>query len=360
VRYAVLLSGGVDSSTALAELAPRGSVTAFYLKVWLEDELAHLGTCPWEEDLSYARAVCDRLAVELRVIPLQVQYFERVVEYTLSELRAGRTPSPDVLCNSRIKFGSFLDALERSGDLAGETRIGTGHYARIVPAGDHVLLSRSPDPVKDQTYFLSHLTQEQLRRIEFPIGTLTKEEVRRRAADLGLPTCDRPDSQGICFLGRVRYTDFIRHYLGECSGPIVELGSGRRLGEHRGYWFYTIGQRQGLGLAGGPWYVVAKDVERNVVLVSAANDAGARARDRFRIRELHWTWRPPGTSAGEPVSVHVKLRHGPALIPAVIEAEGPDTLLVRMDAADRGVAPGQFAVLYQGEICLGGGKIQEE
>jgi tRNA-specific 2-thiouridylase len=379
----------VDSSTALRELSRDSSneITAYYLKVWLEDELKDLGECPWEEDLHYARAVCEMAGVPLTVVPLQLEYYERVVSYALEELRAGRTPSPDIFCNERIKFGAFLDYLRGAGSsgstAAGATagpgvagnprpgeaggsgpghgaaapgpRIATGHYAQLVDAGDHVELHRSPDPVKDQTYFLAHLSQEQLRHVAFPIGGFTKEEVRRRAHEYLLPNRDRPDSQGICFLGKVRYPEFIRHYLGERAGEIVEHETGRTLGEHRGYWFYTIGQRQGLGLGGGPWYVVAKDTERNEVRVSHAEGVADQARSEFVARELSWTWEPP-----EEGEVLVKIRHGPSLTPGTIRWAETDALRVMMETPDRGVAPGQFAVFYRGEMCLGCGKIAEE
>ena len=294
------------------------------------------------------------------MVPLQLEYYERVVEYTLAELRAGRTPSPDIYCNQRVKFGAFLEYLARNVRADADSRVSTGHYARTIPRADHVLLARSPDPVKDQTYFLSHLSQDQLSRIEFPIGHLQKAEVRRRASELDLPNRDRRDSQGICFLGRIRYPEFIRHYLGERRGPIVELETGRTLGEHDGYWFHTIGQRQGLGLAGGPWYVVRKDVRQNAIYVAHAVAAEDRARRSFRVVEPSWTWRSPVNGSDDPVEVTLKLRHGPTLIPASIRMAGRDTLAVEMQAADRGVAPGQFAVFYDGEICLGGGRIGEE
>lgn len=374
MRYAVLLSGGVDSSTALRELVRDGTneVTAYYLKVWLEDELDDLGECPWEEDLRYAREVCGAADVRLEVVPLQLEYYERVVSYALAELRAGRTPSPDIFCNERIKFGAFLEYLgDRPGaadwpgaagwaGTARGVRVATGHYARLADAGDHVELLRSPDPVKDQTYFLAHLRQEQLQRLAFPIGSMTKDEVRARAREYRLPNRDRPDSQGICFLGKVRYPEFIRHYLGERPGSIVEHETGRELGRHRGYWFYTIGQRQGLGLAGGPWYVVRKDVGQNVIYVAHALAAQDRARRSFRVTELSWTWRSPLAGPDDSAEVTLRLRHGPTMIPASIRMTGHGTLVVEMQTADRGVAPGQFAVFYDGEICLGGGRIGEE
>ncbi|MEE8441018.1 MAG: tRNA 2-thiouridine(34) synthase MnmA [Spirochaetia bacterium] len=354
MRYAVLLSGGVDSSTALWELTrdPTNDVVAYYLKVWLEDELESLGECPWEEDLSFARQVCDAAGVPLNVVSLQLEYYDRVVSHAIEELRAGRTPSPDIFCNEWIKFGAFLDHLAAGPDPG--MRIASGHYARITEEGDHFLLRRSPDPVKDQTYFLAHLSQHQLRRIHFPLGALTKAEVRRRAAGYDLPAKDRPDSQGICFLGKVRYHEFIRHYLGEKTGPIVEVESGHVLGEHEGYWFHTIGQRQGLGLGGGPWYVVGKDIDSNTIHVSHSDGAKAHARNEFLVEEPSWTWRPPREER-----VLLKIRHGPALVGASIEWVDGDRIRVTMDSQDRGVAPGQFAVFYDDDICLGCGRISQ-
>ncbi len=355
MKAAVLVSGGVDSSVALFRaIAEYGaaSVRAYYLKIWLEDELSFLGECPWEEDLRYARAVCDLAGVgtevvPLEVVPLQNEYYDRVVSYTLAELRAGRTPSPDIFCNQRIKFGAFLDVVADSAEV-----VVTGHYARkvMVPGGE--LLRLAPDPIKDQTYFLSHLSQEQLRSARFPVGDLTKEEVRREAARLHLPNRFRPDSQGICFLGKIKYPDFVRAYLGERDGSIVERESGKELGRHTGVWFYTIGQRQGLGLGNGPWYVVEKDLAQNIVWVSHRNHVDERETTTFFVNELTWLLAPPGTE-----ELRIKIRHGPDLIPSRVVRTGPDTLQVTMSRPDRGVSPGQFAVFYDGELCLGSGKI---
>ncbi len=367
MKIAVLLSGGVDSSTALARLVEDGrkEITAYYLKIWLEDEMRSLGSCPWEEDLEYARAVCRRFEVPLQVVPLQREYYDTVVRYAVEELAAGRTPSPDIFCNRRIKFGAFL---ERIG-YESVDRVASGHYAGLEHSAEGTRLLRAPDPVKDQTYFLSHLTQDQLGRALFPIGDLQKREVRLLAERYNLPNKTRKDSQGICFLGNIRYPEFVRHYLGERDGAIIERESGRELGRHRGHWFYTVGQRQGLGLSGGPWYVVEKVPGDNTVIVSHRAEATARARDRFQVVDLHWIYDRP---AGEQLSL--KLRHGPQQIPCRIRplrgasrgVDGPsdgtmtgdeDALEVTIERPDRGVAPGQFAVFYDREYCLGAGRI---
>ena len=344
------MSGGVDSSVAASLLVRRGgaTVTAYYLKIWLEDETAYMGDCPWEEDLSYARAVCADLGIDLVVVPLQREYYERVVEYALDELRAGRTPSPDIFCNLRVKFGAFFER------LGGVDRVASGHYARVESAGSMRRLRRAPDPVKDQTYFLSHLTQEQLGRIEFPIGAMMKNEVREYAERERLATMNRRDSQGICFLGKIRYPEFVRHYLGEREGRIVERETGRILGTHRGFWFHTIGQRQGLGLGNGPWYVVAKEIESNTVFVSHQEALSTSVRTEFTIENVSWIEPASGRTR-----LTTKLRHGPDLIPCDIRPidEAWSRLHVRLDRGDAGIAPGQFAVLYDGEYCLGGGRI---
>ncbi|MFH1571277.1 MAG: tRNA 2-thiouridine(34) synthase MnmA, partial [Gemmatimonadota bacterium] len=335
---------------ALQLLASQGGhrLTAYYLKVWLEDEVAHLGNCPWEEDLRYARAACDQVGVPLRIVSLQAEYLERVVAHALEELRAGRTPSPDIFCNRRIKFGAFLDRVTDC------ERVATGHYARTARRGQDCLLRRSPDPVKDQTYFLSHLRQDQVRRALFPIGHLRKSEVRALAAEHDLPTRDRKDSQGICFLGKIPYRDFVEFHLGRQCGEIVEESSGRRLGEHQGYWFYTIGQRFGLGLGGGPWYVVRKDVATNRVYVAHAAQRLERARHHFEVGGLNWI-----AGAPEATDLQVKLRHGPELVGCRVEVAGAGpvdgVLGVHLAEPDPGIAPGQHAVFYDGEVCLGGG-----
>ena len=351
MRVALLLSGGVDSSVALRLLQESGEheITAFYLKVWLEDEVhTFAGDCPWEEDLRYVRATCEAAGVPLRIVPLQAEYYGRVVEQVLSELRRGRTPSPDILCNRRIKFGAFLD---RVGESAG--RVASGHYARIERgAGGRCRLLRGADAVKDQTYFLSHLTQAQLGRLLFPVGHLDKSEVRRLARDFDLPARHRPDSQGICFLGKIDYRQFVEFHLGRRPGAIVDADTGRRLGDHQGYWFYTIGQRFGLGLGGGPWYVVGKEIEENVIRVVHRDRRRERSRRVLEVAGANWIDAPPAAER-----LQVRLRHGPGTLGCRLEPVGPDRWHLTLDEADPGVAPGQHAVLYDGEICLGGAVI---
>ena len=350
MKVAVLTSGGVDSSVALARLAESGDcdLRAYYLKIWLEDELAFLGSCPWQEDLGYIREICERFGVPLEIVPLQHEYWGRVVEASIDELRRGRTPSPDVLCNRLIKLGAFV---ERLGPVA--DRVATGHHAQVDHSGERSRLYRGADPVKDQTYFLSQITQDQLRRCLFPIGHLTKAEVRAEARRLALPNRDRPDSQGICFLGRVPYDAFVEHHLGRRPGPIRDATTGAELGSHRGVWFYTIGQRRGLGLGGGPWYVVGKDLERNEVVVAHADVVAGYRRDRLVIASPHWVADPPRTDRLE-----LRVRHGQRLVSCRVVDRDASRLELVMAEPDAGIAPGQFAVLYDGRECLGGGAIR--
>lgn len=350
MKIAALVSGGVDSSVVLSMLAREGThdITAFYLKIWLEDELHFLGECPWEEDLRYVRAVCEQLGIPLKIIPLQKEYNERVVSYTISELKAGRTPSPDIFCNQRVKFGAFLDHIDASYD-----KIATGHYASTYEANGKVYLRQAVDPVKDQTYFLSHLSQEQLQRCLFPLGPLPKASVREFARDMDLPTKDRPDSQGICFLGKIKYNDFVKFHLGEKPGDICEWETGKVLGKHQGFWFHTYGQRKGLRLHGGPWFVVDKDCENNIVYVSHSDLLMDHARREFVATDVNWL-------SDEPKNLNLKLkvRHGPRLTSCRLEALGDNCYHVYLDEPDAGLAHGQFAVFYDEDTCLGAGMIR--
>ncbi|MBW3019607.1 tRNA 2-thiouridine(34) synthase MnmA [Candidatus Woesearchaeota archaeon] len=342
MKIAALVSGGVDSSVALALLKQKGyDVHAFYIRIWLEDKFSHLGECPWKEDLEFVKKTCEKLNVPFNTVDLQKEYWKEVVSYTISEIKKGRTPNPDMLCNQRIKFGAFFDAIK------GYDKIATGHYAQVFEQDDEFILKKSPDPIKDQTYFLANLSQEQLSKAMFPIGHLTKKEVRALARKFDLPTKDRKDSQGICFLGKIKFKEFIKEHLGAKDGKIVEKETGTVWGTHKGYWYFTIGQREGLYLHGGPWYVIGKDVEKNIVYISKKKPSLGEGKDRFRVAEFNWIVEP---SRGR---LFVKLRHGPGGYNCVLEDN-----TVFIDGKDEGIAPGQFAVFYDGDICLGCAVIQ--
>lgn len=357
MKIAMLVSGGVDSSVALRLLKDAGhDVTAFYLKIWLEDELQYLGNCPWEEDLSYVERICKAANVPLQVISMQKEYWDRVVRYTIAECKAGRTPNPDIFCNQQIKFGQFYSKIDDFFE-----KVATGHYAQIshkCECGSHMcicpyLLKKAPDPVKDQTYFLSYLSQKQLSRALFPIGHLKKEEVRALAKQYDLPNKSRKDSQGICFLGKIPYREFIKEHLGEMPGDFINQKTGESLGEHKGHWFYTIGQRFGLGLSGGPWFVVQKDIEKNLIYLANGYDPDEVYGDHFSVKDMNWI--SPIRSA-DLKTLQVKIRHGAKSHPCMIEMDG-DLVKVKLLEKIHGIAAGQFAVFYRGEYCLGGGKI---
>jgi tRNA-specific 2-thiouridylase len=348
MKIAVLLSGGVDSSVALQLLKDEGhDLTAFYLKIWLQDEFSFLGECPWEEDLEYARSVCKKLDVPLQVLPLQNEYWDTVVIYTLTEIKEGRTPNPDVFCNSLIKFGQFYEKIDSSFE-----KVASGHYAKVEEVNGKYILKRSPDPVKDQTYFLAYLTRQQLSRALFPIGRFNKSEVRKLAEKSDLPNKIRKDSQGICFLGQIKFAEFIKHHLGVKKGEIIDISSGKVMGVHDGYYYYTIGQRSGLGLGGGPWYVVKKDIEGNQIFISHENTS-IRERLQFEAGKFNWI----NESPAEGNNYRVKVRHGTNFYECKLNFTGKDKAQVTLDRPDKGIAPGQFAVFYDDEVCLGGGVI---
>jgi tRNA-specific 2-thiouridylase len=388
---ALLLSGGVDSSVALRLLQQEGyHVTAFYLKIWLEDELAHLGTCPWEEDVQMCHQVCDQAGVELKIISLQDQYHERVMQHTLQEARLGRTPNPDILCNSRVKFGCFLDYLDDDDGSNNDyyDYIASGHYAQLVrhhnnkdDGGDDdcvVRLMRAPDPIKDQSYFLCALQQSQLKRLLFPIGHLEKTQVRQLAEGFQLPNRHRPDSQGLCFLGKVKFKDFLNQYLGTQPGDIVDAFSYDIIGRHEGVWYHTVGQRKGIGnslypkaTARGPWYVVAKDPSQNIVYASNHYEEKvfAQARSEFHVESIHWIagyapLLPNNTEDdddGARFRCSMKIRHGPRLVSGSLQLlPEEDGGIIQLDEKDGGLAPGQYVVFYTEDAeCLGGGIISE-
>jgi tRNA-5-taurinomethyluridine 2-sulfurtransferase len=352
MKIAVLISGGVDSSVALRLLKDQGhELHAFYLKIWLEDDIQFLGDCPWEEDLQYVREICEEVDVPLEIMPMQKEYFDTVVDYTISEVKAGRTPNPDIMCNNMVKFGLFLDKIDDTFE-----KVASGHYAQTEEQDGCHFLKRAPDPVKDQTYFLGRLSQDQLARIVFPIGHLDKAEVRQLAEKYDLPNQKRKDSQGICFLGKFKYSEFLRSYLGEKPGNILEYETGEKIGEHEGFWYHTIGQRRGMKLSGGPWFVVAKDSEKNIVYISKNYHSEDKKRDELEVGEFNWFAGSAqlAKDASTANNLQVKLRHGEQMYNCQITFEPDDkTAKIKLDQDDQGIAPGQFAVFYQDDLCLG-------
>lgn len=344
------LSGGVDSAVAAALLARDGfRVSALFMKNWEEDDA---GTkCSAAEDLAEAQKVCAHLGIPLHTINFSHEYWERVFEHFLAELRAGRTPNPDVLCNREIKFRAFLDHAR----VLGADAIATGHYARVRCAASGCQLLKGRDAAKDQSYFLYALGQEALGATRFPIGDLLKNEVRQLAREFGLPNHARRDSTGICFIGERDFRDFLARYLPHAPGDIVSV-EGERKGRHTGLAFYTIGQREGLGI-GGPgaaWYVADKRIADNTLVVAQGEDHPALRAAGLIASGVHWI---SGRAPGFPFRCTVKIRYRQQDVPCTLTAMG-DTLEVRFDSPQRAVTPGQFAVFYAGDECLGGAVIE--
>lgn len=252
MNIAALLSGGVDSSVVVHLLCEQGyKPTLFYIKIGMEG--AEYMDCSAEEDIELSVATARKYGLSLEIVDLHKEYWENVATYAIGKIRQGLTPNPDVMCNKLIKFGCFEQRIGKEFDFTA-----TGHYATTIQRDGKVWLGTAKDPVKDQTDFLAQIDYLQISKLMFPIGGLTKREVREIADAAGLPSAKRKDSQGICFLGKINYNDFVRRFLGEREGVIVELETGKKLGTHHGYWFHTIGQRKGLGLSGGPWFVVKR------------------------------------------------------------------------------------------------------
>ena len=369
-RVAVLLSGGVDSSVVVYEFAKLGlHPDCFYIKIGPEEE--EEWDCSSEEDLEMATAVAHKYGCRLEVIDCHQEYWDQVTAYTMEKVRAGYTPNPDVMCNRLIKFGAFDQKCGHDYDL-----IATGHYAQtetetiseIVNSKSennksvnrksvnrkYKWLCTSPDPVKDQTDFLAQIYDWQLRKALFPIGHYMKDEVRVIAEREHLVNAKRKDSQGICFLGKINYNDYIRRYLGENPGDVIELETGQRIGEHRGLWFHTIGQRKGMGFSGGPWFVVKKDVDSNILYVSHGYDPETAYKSDFPVHDFHFL-----TMELQPTEVTFKIRHTPDYHPATLEWTSANTFIVHSKTAIHGVAPGQFCVIYDQNHhrCLGSGEI---
>lgn len=259
---AALLSGGVDSSVVVHLLCEQGYKPAlFYIKIGMDG--AEYMDCSAEEDIELSTATARKYGLSLEIVDLHREYWESVAAYAIDRIRQGFTPNPDVMCNKLIKFGCFEQRIGKDFDYTA-----TGHYATTLERDGKTWLGTAKDPVKDQTDFLAQIDYLQVSKLMFPIGGFMKNEVREIANRAGLPSARRKDSQGICFLGKINYNDFVRRFLGEKEGAIIELETGKKLGTHRGYWFHTIGQRKGLGLSGGPWFVIKKDIQENIIYVS--------------------------------------------------------------------------------------------
>jgi tRNA-specific 2-thiouridylase len=365
-RIVVGLSGGVDSAVTAHLLKRQGhEVVGVFMKNWEDDDDSEY--CASNADFIDAAAVADVLGIEIEHVNFAADYKDRVFAEFLREYRAGRTPNPDVLCNAEIKFKAFLDhAVERGAEL-----IATGHYARVRALDGAFQLLKGLDPLKDQSYFLHRLTQAQLAKTLFPLGELAKTEVRRIAAEIGLPNARKKDSTGICFIGERPFREFLNRYLANQPGPI-EDDRGRTVGEHVGLSFYTLGQRKGIGLGGikeraaarggsahAPWFVARKDIARNTLRVVQGHDHPWLLSSTLSAADASWVaGRPPPTTA---LAAKTRYRQADAACTferiAADDAPVGDRFTLRFAQPQWAVTPGQSAVLYDGDICLGGGVI---
>lgn len=362
-RIAVLVSGGVDSSVVVHLLHTAGlRPTLFYIQIGMDRD--GFMDCSWEDDIALVSMLARQYSLPLEIVPLHDEYWANVVQYTIDTVAKGLTPNPDMMCNKLIKFGCFEERWGKDYDF-----IATGHYATTTYIGEQLFLSTAPDPIKDQTDFLAQINFTQVNKLIFPTGHLTKAEVRAIALEAGLASAQRKDSQGICFLGKVNYNEFIERALGTKRGRIIERESGRTLGWHNGYWFHTIGQRKGLGLSGGPWFVVKKDVKRNVILVSRGYDPADQYGEHIEATEMNfisldpWSYYAGKTIAldeRKPIQISFKIRHTPdfALGTLLYDATR-ERYRIDSQSPIQGIAPGQYAVIYDTEhrLCFGSGMI---
>lgn len=353
-RYALLISGGVDSAVACSLLYAQGiRPDLFYIKIGKQGE----GTsCSAEEDIELSTLVAQKYGLSLRVIDLSREYHERVTGYVVERTRRGLTPNPDVMCNRLIKFGAFEEKAGYAYD-----RIATGHYAQTFhDSKGQLWLAPSPDLVKDQSDFLSQLTSLQAGKLCFPLGSLTKTQVRAIAAKERLAPAHRKDSQGICFLGKIDHSAYLAQLLGKRDGDVVERETGKVIGKHHGYWFHTIGQRKGLGLGGGPWFVVGKDIGNNVVFVSHTLSCHGHYGSSFHLTDFHFVTADPWHGAAE-ADVLFKIRHTTPPVAGRLIRQPDGLFLIESSQPLQGIAPGQFGVLYtaDGNICAGSGEIRD-
>jgi tRNA-uridine 2-sulfurtransferase len=368
-RVVVGLSGGVDSAVSAYLLKQQGhEVIGIFMKNWEDDDNSEY--CSSNIDFVDAASVADVLGIEIEHVNFAAEYKDRVFAEFLREYSAGRTPNPDILCNAEIKFKAFLDHAVR----LGAEKIATGHYARVRlndATGKHELL-KGLDPLKDQSYFLHRLNQAQLGKTLFPVGELPKTEVRRIAAEIRLPNAKKKDSTGICFIGERPFRDFLNRYIAKEPGPIKDP-TGRTIGQHVGLSFYTLGQRQGLGIGGikargaqkggnehEPWFVARKDVEKNILWVVQGHDHPWLLAPSLRAEDLSWVaGEAPAGSAGGHVPIAAKTRYRQSDAPCTLHSDA-NGITLRFAEPQWAVTPGQSAVLYDGEVCLGGGVIHTE
>ncbi|GAA5108901.1 tRNA 2-thiouridine(34) synthase MnmA [Orbus sasakiae] len=357
IKVIVGMSGGVDSSVSAYLLQQQGyDVVGLFMKNWEEDDDEEY--CSAATDLADAKAVCDKLGIKLLTINFAAEYWDNVFEHFLAEYKAGRTPNPDILCNKEIKFKAFL---EYAAEDLGADYIATGHYVRRRENQGKFELLRGVDNNKDQSYFLYTLSEQQISKSLFPVGELEKPQVREIAQKLYLITAAKKDSTGICFIGERKFRDFLARYLPAQAG-LIRTVDGEIIGEHQGLMYHTLGQRKGLGIGGlknadeTPWYVVDKDTEKNELIVAQGHDHPALFSGGLIAGQLHWVSRHTLT---EPLKCTVKTRYRQHDIHCIIEPINADQISVIFDEPVAAVTPGQSAVFYQGEVCLGGGIIEE-
>lgn len=355
-KVIVGMSGGVDSSVSAYLLQQQGyQVEGLFMKNWEEDDNDEY--CAAAEDLKDAQAVADKLGIELHTINFAAEYWDNVFEYFLEEYKAGRTPNPDIMCNKEIKFKAFL---EFAAEDLGADYIATGHYVRRREVDGKWQMLRGLDNNKDQSYFLYTLGEEHVAKTLFPVGDIEKPLVRKIAEEQGLITHDKKDSTGICFIGERKFKDFLARYLPAQPG-VIETAEGEEIGQHEGLMYHTLGQRKGLHIGGlaeygdEPWYVVDKDVARNVLIVGQGADHPRLYSNGLIAKQLHWVDR---TTLTKPIKAVVKTRYRQADIPCTITPTGDDTIEVHFDEPQKAVTPGQSAVFYNEEVCLGGGIIE--